>query len=37
MRGGTFDDDYKIEKEDFIKYIRKGKKEGYQEKRDVVK
>ncbi|MCL7762619.1 hypothetical protein MPF19_04270 [Polaribacter sp. Z014] len=32
MRGGTFDDDYKIEKEDFIKYISKGNKDVFKTK-----
>ncbi|WP_299064035.1 hypothetical protein [uncultured Polaribacter sp.] len=32
MRGGTFDDDYKIEKEDFKKYIGKANKEVFKSK-----
>ncbi|AUC23629.1 hypothetical protein BTO15_16680 [Polaribacter sejongensis] len=36
MRGGTFDDDYKIEKEDFIKYISKANKKVLKLKEDVL-
>ncbi|WP_218599276.1 hypothetical protein [Polaribacter sp. NJDZ03] len=36
MRGGTFDDDYKIEKEDFIKYISKANKKVLKLKEDLL-
>ncbi|WP_165730703.1 hypothetical protein [Polaribacter sp. 20A6] len=36
MRGGTFDDDYKIEKEDFIKYIGKANKKVLKLKEDLL-
>ena len=36
MRGGTFDDDYKIEKEDFIKYIGKANKKVIKKKEALL-
>ena len=36
MRGGTFDDDYKIEKEDFIKYIAKANKKVIKKKEALL-
>ena len=36
MRGGTFDDDYKIEKEDFIKYIGKANKKVIKKKEELL-
>ncbi|MCG1037773.1 hypothetical protein [Polaribacter sargassicola] len=36
MRGGTFDDDYNIEKEDFTKYIAAANKEVYKHKVSVL-
>ena len=36
MRGGTFDDDYKIEKEDFIKYIAKANKKVIKKKEELL-
>ena len=36
MRGGIFDDNYSIEKEDFIKYLEKANKEVFQENKDVL-
>jgi hypothetical protein len=36
MRGGTFDDDYNIEKEDFIKYIAIANKKVLKKKEDVL-
>ncbi|MCL7754463.1 hypothetical protein [Polaribacter sp. Z022] len=36
MRGGIFDDDYNIEKEDFIKYIAKANKEVVKLKEEVL-
>ena len=36
MRGGTFDDDYKIEKEDFIKYIAKANKKVIKKKEQLL-
>ncbi|OAD46032.1 hypothetical protein [Polaribacter atrinae] len=36
MRGGTFDDDYKIEKDDFIKYIGKANKKVLKLKEAVL-
>jgi len=37
MRGGTFDDDYNIEKEDFVKYIAKANKKSFKEERSCFK
>ena len=37
MRGGIFDDNYQIEKEDFIKYISKANKKVTKKKEDVLK
>ena len=36
MRGGTFDDDYNIEKEDFVKYIAKANKKVLKKKEVVL-
>ena len=36
MRGGTFDDDYKIEKEDFTKYIAKANKKVLKKKEAIL-
>ena len=36
MRGGTFDEDYKIEKKDFIKYIRKANKKVIKKKEALL-
>tara|TARA_B110000046_G_scaffold21858_1_gene20541 strand:- start:839 stop:4297 length:3459 start_codon:yes stop_codon:yes gene_type:complete len=36
MRGGTFDDDYNIEKQDFIKYIAKANKKVLKKKEDLL-
>lgn len=36
MRGGIFDDDYNIEKGDFIKYLRKANKNVFNSKQDVL-
>ncbi|WP_372754115.1 hypothetical protein [Mariniflexile sp.] len=36
MRGGIFDNDYTIEKQDFIKYISKANNEVFQKKEDVL-
>ena len=36
MRGGTFDDDYNIEKEDFIKYIGIANKKVRKKKEDIL-
>ncbi|WP_405607733.1 hypothetical protein [Polaribacter sp. Asnod1-A03] len=36
MRGGTFDDDYKIEKEDFLKYISAANKNVFKNKETVL-
>lgn len=32
MRGGTFDDDYKIERQDFVKYLQRANKNLYEQK-----
>jgi hypothetical protein len=37
MRGGTFDDDYNIEKQDFIKYIAKANKKVFKKKDELLK
>ncbi|WP_338359523.1 hypothetical protein [Yeosuana marina] len=37
MRGGIFDDDYNIEKQDFIKYIANANKKVLKKKEDVLK
>jgi hypothetical protein len=36
MRGGTFDDDYNIEKQDFIKYIAKANKKVFKKKDELL-
>jgi hypothetical protein len=36
MRGGIFDDNYQIEKEDFIKYIEGANKKVYKKKEDLL-
>lgn len=36
MRGGIFDDHYKIEKGDFIKYIQKANKEVFEKKQNTL-
>jgi hypothetical protein len=36
MRGGTFDDDYTIEKEDFVKYIAKANKKVVKKKEVIL-
>ena len=36
MRGGIFDDNYQIEKGDFIKYIANANKKVYKKKEDVL-
>ena len=36
MRGGTFDDDYSIEKEDFVKYIAKANKKVVKKKEAIL-
>ncbi|RED43173.1 hypothetical protein DFQ10_10685 [Winogradskyella eximia] len=36
MRGGIFDDDYKIEKEDFVKYISKANKKVSKSKEEIL-
>ncbi|MFT6700054.1 MAG: hypothetical protein ACJAVD_001564, partial [Porticoccaceae bacterium] len=36
MRGGTFDDDYNIEKQDFIKYIAKANKKVLKKKEELL-
>ncbi|MDU8885655.1 hypothetical protein RXV94_05750 [Yeosuana sp. MJ-SS3] len=36
MRGGIFDDNYKIEKHDFIKYIKNANKRVYQKEKDFL-
>jgi hypothetical protein len=36
MRGGTFDDDYNIEKQDFIKYIAKANKKIFKKKDELL-
>lgn len=36
MRGGIFDDDYKIEKEDFVKYMAKANKKVSKSKEDIL-
>ena len=36
MRGGTFDDDYNIEKDDFVKYIAKANKKVLKKKEAVL-
>ncbi|EAR12141.1 hypothetical protein PI23P_12427 [Polaribacter irgensii 23-P] len=36
MRGGTFDDDYNIEKQDFIKYIAKANKKVIKKKEELL-
>ncbi len=36
MRGGIFDDDYKIEKQDFVKYIAHANKKVFKKKQDVL-
>lgn len=36
MRGGIFDDNYQIEKIDFVKYIEKANKEVFKKKEDVL-
>ncbi|MEP3837428.1 MAG: hypothetical protein ABJM36_07260 [Algibacter sp.] len=37
MRGGIFDDDYKIEKADFLKYIKKANKDVFSKKESTLK
>lgn len=37
MRGGIFDDNYQIEKADFITYISKANKEVFQNKNEILK
>jgi len=37
MRGGIFDDDYKIEKEDFVKYMAKANKKVSKSKEEILK
>ena len=36
MRGGIFDNNYQIEKGDFIKYIAKANKKVYKKKEDFL-
>ena len=36
MRGGIFDDNYTIEKSDFVKYISKANKKVYKKKRELL-
>ena len=36
MRGGIFDDNYQIEKDDFTKYIAKANKKVFKKKGDVL-
>ncbi len=37
MRGGIFDDDYKIEKWDFVKYLEIANKKVFKKKEDLIK
>ena len=36
MRGGIFDDNYQIEKSDFIKYIANANKKVFKKKEDIL-